>query len=164
MSLVVGRMAPNFTLPTDSGEPLTLKSLRGQWVVVFCYPQDDTPACTAEACAFRDAWAEFEEMGAVVLGLSPDSVARHRRFKAKHSLPYTLLADEDHRVLEKWGVWAPKKLYGREYMGVVRTTVIIDPAGRVARVFDKVKVAGHIEAVAAELRQRIRRRRPAAIA
>jgi thioredoxin-dependent peroxiredoxin len=164
MSLVVGRMAPNFTLPTDTGEPLTLKSLRGQWVVVFCYPQDDTPACTAEACAFRDAWSDFEALGAVVLGLSPDSVARHQRFKAKHALPYTLLADEDHRALEKWGVWAEKKLYGRVYMGVVRTTVIIDPAGRVAKVFEKVKVAGHIEDVATELRRRIKRRQPAAIA
>ena len=164
MSLVVGRMAPNFTLPTDTGESLTLKSLRGQWVVVFCYPQDDTPACTTEACAFRDAWSDFEALGAVVLGMSPDSVARHQRFKAKHDLPYTLLADEDHRVLEKWGVWAEKKLYGRVYMGVVRTTVIIDPAGRVAKVFEKVKVAGHIEDVATELRRRIKRRRPAAIA
>jgi peroxiredoxin Q/BCP len=143
-----GALAPDFTLPTDAGETLTLSALRGRYVVLYFYPRDDTASCTAEACGFRDAFPRFAAGGAVVLGVSPDTVRSHARFRAKYGLPFTLLADVGHVVAEGYGLWVEKQLYGRKYMGVARTTFLIAPDGRVAHVFEQVRSAGHAEAVA----------------
>jgi peroxiredoxin Q/BCP len=145
----VGAPAPDFTLLTDAGEPLSLAALRGRTVVLFFYPKDDTTSCTKEACEFRDALPRFTDMEAVVLGISPDPVKSHVKFKAKYELPYALLADTEHAVAELYGVWREKSMYGRRYMGVVRTTFVIGHDGRIAHVFENVKAAGHAEAVAA---------------
>jgi thioredoxin-dependent peroxiredoxin len=144
----VGRVAPAFTLPTETGELLSLKELRGKKVVLYFYPKDDTPTCTVEACGFRDSFPRFRRDGAVVIGVSPDSVKKHQKFKTKFGLPFTLLADTEHAVAEKYGVWQEKVLYGRTYMGVVRTTFLIDAAGKLRRVFDNVRSAGHADEVA----------------
>ena len=141
--LTEGTLAPDFTLPTDTGEPLTLSSLRGRWVVLYAYPKDDTSGCTTQACEFRDLFPRFDATRAVILGISPDSVKSHQKFKAKYQLPFTLLADEEKVALQAYDVWKEKSMYGRKYMGVERTTVVIDPEGRIARVFEKVKPAGH---------------------
>jgi len=145
--VTVGKAAPAFTLETDAGERLALKDLKGRAVVLYFYPKDDTPGCTVEACEFRDAFPRFKGSKAVILGISPDSVASHKKFKEKFALPFTLLADVDHDVAEKYGVWQKKSMYGKSYMGVARTTVLIDQDGKVAKVFEKVKPAGHAEAV-----------------
>ncbi len=134
---------------TDADVPLALADLRGRVVVLYFYPKDDTTGCTAEACEFRDTFPHFDGSGATVLGVSPDSVASHVKFKAKYALPFTLLADPDHAVAEAYGVWQEKSMYGRRYMGVARTTFVIDRDGRIARVFERVKPAGHAAAVAA---------------
>ena len=149
--LTEGTLAPDFTLPTDTGEPLTLSSLRGRWVVLYAYPKDDTSGCTTQACEFRDLFPRFDATRAVILGISPDSVTSHQKFKAKYQLPFTLLADEEKVALQAYDVWKEKSMYGRKYMGVERTTVVIDPEGRIARVFEKVKPAGHAEQVMAAL-------------
>lgn len=138
-----GDAAPEFTLPSDRGGDVSLASLRGRPVVLYFYPKDDTSGCTTQACEFRDSWAEVQARGAVVLGVSPDSVASHQKFRDKFSLPFPLLADEDHAVAEAYGVWGEKSMYGRKYQGILRTTFLIDPAGRIARVFEKVKPKGH---------------------
>lgn len=145
--LSVGDLAPDFTLPTDSGEELTLSSLRGRPVVLFFYPKDDTSGCTTEACEFRDLFPRFDASKAVVLGISPDPVKSHQKFKAKYELPYPLIADTEKVALQAYGVWKEKSMYGKQYMGVERTTVVLDADGRVARVFEKVKPAGHAAAV-----------------
>ena len=142
----VGDEAPDFTLPTDTGEPLTLSALRGTPVVLYFYPQDDTPTCTAQACGMRDAFPRVAAAGATVLGVSPDTVRSHARFRRKYRLPFTLLADVGHAVAERYGVWREKTLFGRTYMGVARTTFVIDREGVVAHVFEKVRVKGHAEA------------------
>jgi peroxiredoxin Q/BCP len=139
----MGNAAPGFTLPSDRGEDVSLDSLRGRPVVLYFYPKDDTSGCTTQACEFRDSWSEVQARGAVVLGVSPDGIASHQKFRAKFSLPFPLLADEDHAVAEAYGVWGEKSMYGRKYQGILRTTFIIDPAGRIARVFEKVKPKGH---------------------
>ena len=151
MPIAAGTLAPDFTLPTDSGDTLTLSSLRGQWVVLFAYPKDDTSGCTVEACEFRDALPRFDAAKAVILGISPDPVKSHVKFKAKYELPYTLLADVDQTVLQAYDVWKEKSMYGKKYMGVERTTFVIDPEGRITSVFEKVKPAGHAEAVMAAI-------------
>ncbi len=151
MPLVQGTTAPDFTLPTDTGDVLTLSSLRGQWVVLFAYPKDDTSGCTVEACEFKDALPRFDAAKAVILGISPDSVKSHAKFKAKYELPYTLLADEEKVVLQAYDVWKEKSMYGKKYMGVERTTFVIDPAGQIATVFAKVKPAGHAADVMAAI-------------
>lgn len=143
-----GRKAPLFALPADDGTVVELKALRESPVVLFFYPKDDTETCTAEACGFRDALPRFDALDAVILGISPDGVRSHARFRAKYALPYRLLADVGHAVAEKYGVWQEKTLFGRRYMGVVRTTFVIDAEGRIARVFDKVRAAGHAAEVA----------------
>jgi peroxiredoxin Q/BCP len=144
-----GDLAPDFTAEIDAGERLTLSSLRGRPVVLYFYPKDDTSGCTTEACEFRDLFPRFTATDAVVLGVSPDSAASHVKFKQKYALPFTLVADTDHAVAEAYGVWREKSMYGRQYMGVERTTFLVDRDGRVARVFEKVKPAGHADAVAA---------------
>ena len=146
-----GAKAPAFSLPSDDGGTVALKDLRGRKVVLFFYPKDDTSGCTAEACEFRDSWAAVKRQGAVVLGVSPDGVKSHGKFKEKYDLPFPLLADEDHAVAEAYGVWGEKSMYGRKYFGILRTTFVIDEAGRVAKVFEKVKPRGHAAEVLAAL-------------
>jgi peroxiredoxin Q/BCP len=144
--------APDFTLESDSSEPITLSSLRGKVVVLYFYPKDDTTGCTKEACAFRDLFPRFKRSEAVIIGVSPDSVSKHKKFKVKYSLPFTLLADVDHKVAEKYGIWVEKTFYGRKYMGVERTTYIIGPDGKIKTIFSKVNPDGHAEAVHAALK------------
>jgi thioredoxin-dependent peroxiredoxin len=138
-----GDKAPNFSLEADDGTTVTRDSLAGKNVVLFFYPKDDTSGCTKEACEFRDAFPRFGKVDAVVIGVSPDGLESHRKFKKKLRLPYRLLSDDGHRLADSFGVWKEKSLYGRKYMGIERTTVIIDRKGWIARVFPKVKVAGH---------------------
>ena len=147
-----GSKAPDFTLPTHDSTKLKLSSLRGAPVVLYFYPKDDTPGCTREACGFRDAKAKFAKHKAVVLGVSPDSPASHEKFRAKYKLPFTLLADEGHKVAEKYGAWREKNMYGKKSMGIARSTFVIDAAGTVAKVFKAVKVDGHDEQVLAVLK------------
>ena len=143
----VGSEAPGFCLPDQDGETICLDSFRGRWVVLYFYPKDNTKACTLEALDFTLNKTEFEEIGAVVLGVSPDSVKSHQSFCQKHDLTITLLSDPEHEALEKYGVWQLKKMYGREYHGVVRSTFLIDPDGKLAHEWRKVRVKGHVEAV-----------------
>ncbi len=145
--LTVGKRAPAFTLESDAGDKVSLVSLRGKRVVLYFYPKDDTPGCTQESCDFRDNLARVKAHGAVILGVSKDSVSSHQKFKTKYDLPFPLLSDPTHAMIEKYGIWVEKKLYGRAYMGVERTTVIIDETGKVAHVFPKVKVNGHVDKV-----------------
>ena len=146
-----GTTAPDFELETDRGEKVRLSDYRGKPVVLYFYPRDDTPGCTKEACAIRDAWSEFERRGAVVLGVSPDKVASHSRFRAKYRLPFTLLADTEHEVAELYGAWREKKLYGKLSLGIVRSTFLIDADGLVKKVWPKVDPAQHADWVLAEL-------------
>ncbi|HVK91832.1 MAG TPA: thioredoxin-dependent thiol peroxidase [Mycoplana sp.] len=148
-----GAPAPDFSLPSDGGGRIDLSKLRGKPVVLFFYPKDDTTGCTAESIAFSALADQFEADGIVVLGLSPDPVRKHDRFRAKHDLKVRLLSDEDHQVLEAYGVWKEKSMYGRRYMGVERTTFLLDREGRIAEIWPKVKVAGHAEAVLARAKE-----------
>lgn len=145
--LSVGDKAPAFKLPDDKGGKLKLSDLKGKNVVLYFYPKDDTSGCTKEACSFRDNIKVFEKSGAVIIGVSKDSVASHRKFKNKYDLPFTLLSDETAEMLEKYGVWKEKSMYGRKYMGIERTTFVIDGNGKIKAVFRKVKVDGHTEEV-----------------
>lgn len=142
-----GQRAPDFELISDTGTPVRLSDFRGRRVVLYFYPHADTPGCTKEACGFRDDFSAYEEKDAVILGVSPDTVRDQARFKTKYNLPFVLLADSNHQVAELYGVWGLKKFMGREYMGVRRTTFVIDEAGRINRVFESVKPAGHSTAV-----------------
>jgi thioredoxin-dependent peroxiredoxin len=142
-----GKPAPDFELESDSGETVRLSDLRGKPVVLYFYPKDDTPGCTAQACGIRDDWRAFEQRGAVVLGVSPDAERSHAKFKEKYGLPFTLLADPDHTVTEKYGFWVEKSMAGKRYMGVERSTVVIDENGTVAKVFRRVKPAEHAQQV-----------------
>jgi peroxiredoxin Q/BCP len=146
-----GTAAPDFTLTSDSGDPVSLSSFRGRPVIVYFYPKDDTPGCTKQACGIRDAWGEFERSGAVVLGVSPDSEGSHVKFKQKFDLPFTLLADPEHSTAEAYGVWVEKSMYGKNYMGVERSTFVIDADGMVAKVMRKVKPETHTDEVLAAL-------------
>ncbi|MCU6711861.1 thioredoxin-dependent thiol peroxidase [Paenibacillus sp. J5C_2022] len=147
MTIEIGKKAPKFKLPASNGETVSLMDMRGQHVVIFFYPKDMTPTCTQQACDMRDAYGQFREENAVLLGISTDSVKSHQNFIAKKELPFLLLADEEHSVCEKYGVWQLKKLYGREYMGIVRSTFLIDKEGNLVREWRKVKVKGHAEEV-----------------
>jgi len=146
-----GDQAPQFSLPADDGTVVTRDSLRGKNVVLYFYPKDDTSGCTKEACDFRDALPRFGKIDAEVIGVSPDNIESHRKFKKKYQLPFRLLADESHKLADAFGVWKEKSMYGRKYMGIERTTAIIDRQGRVARIFPKVRVPGHVEEVEAAL-------------
>ncbi len=140
-----GEIAPNFTLQTDNGRPISLSDYRGKKVVLYFYPKDETPGCTTEALGFKEAVAEFEKEGAVILGVSKDTVESHRKFKENHNLPFTLLSDPEAEVLKLYDVWKQKSLYGRTYMGTERTTFVIDENGKVAKVYRKVKPKGHAQ-------------------
>ena len=146
-----GDPAPDFTLTSDRGEAVTLSSLRGKPVVLYFYPKDDTPGCTTQACGIRDAYGEFERAGAVVLGVSPDDESSHVEFRDTYELPFTLLADEDHAVAEEYGVWGEKKYMGKSYMGINRSTFVIDADGNVKKAMRDVKPATHADDVLAAL-------------
>ena len=152
MPIQAGIQAPDFVLPDENGEERKLSEYRGKPVVLYFYPKDDTPGCTTEACNFRDDYSQYEQAGVEILGVSPDSPEKHSKFKKKYQLPFTLLADEDHTVCELYGVWGKKMFRGREYMGVLRTTYLIDSNGEIVKVFENVKPADHssevIEALA----------------
>jgi peroxiredoxin Q/BCP len=146
-----GTPAPDFTLASDAGEMVSLASLRGKPVVLYFYPKDNTPGCTKQACGIRDAWGEFERRGAAVLGVSPDSESSHVKFKQKFDLPFTLLADPDHSTAEAYEVWVEKSLYGKKYMGVERSTFVIDADGTLAKVMRNVNPETHTDEVLAAL-------------
>jgi len=146
-----GKPAPDFSLTSDTGETISLASLRGKPVVLYFYPKDDTPGCTVQACSIRDSWSEFERRGAVVLGVSPDGVASHVKFRQKYGLPFPLLADTGHEVAEAYGVWVEKSMLGKTYMGIERSTFVIAPDGTVAKVMRKVKPDEHSDDVLAAL-------------
>jgi peroxiredoxin Q/BCP len=149
----VGDAAPGFALTADDGRTVRLSDLKGRPVVLYFYPKDDTPGCTKEACSFRDAWSDVQASGAAVFGVSPDPAASHQKFRTKYRLPFPLLSDPDHSVAEAYGAWGQKSMYGRKYEGILRTTFLIDPAGTVRRVFEKVKPEGHADEVLAAIRQ-----------
>lgn len=151
MPIESGIPAPDFELPDETGTIRRLSDFQGKPVVLYFYPKDDTPGCTTEACNFRDDYSAYKKAGVEILGVSPDTVKSHVKFKQKFGLPFPLLADEDHKVCELYGVWALKKMMGREYMGVLRTTFLIDAEGKILNVFEKVKPAEHSAEVLAEL-------------
>ena len=135
--------APDFSLEDETGKTRTLSEFKGKPVVLYFYPKDDTPGCTTEACSFRDDYSTYSESGVVILGVSPDTVKSHAKFKEKYNLPFTLLADADHKVCDQYGAWGPKKFMGKEYEGVLRTTYLIGADGNILQVFPNVKPAGH---------------------
>ena len=145
MTVETGLTAPNFTLDANNGEKVSLSDFLGKNIVLYFYPKDMTPGCTTEACDFRDQHANFEALDAVILGISPDPVEKHVKFVEKYGLPFLLLADPDHQVAEAYGVWKLKKNYGKEYMGIERSTFVIDKEGKMAKEWRKVKVKGHVE-------------------
>lgn len=147
MTAVVGEKAPDFTLPASNGSDVKLSDFKGKNVVLYFYPKDMTPGCTTQACDFRDKHEEFQDLNAVILGVSTDPLARHDKFIEKYGLPFLLLADEEHQAAEKFGVWKLKKNFGKEYMGIERSTFIIDQEGNIAKEYRKVKVKEHIEEV-----------------
>src|SRR3954469_5796129 len=145
--LKVGQKAPDFTLQNDMGEKMKLSDFKGKQVVLYFYPKDDTPGCTTEACNFRDGIAEIKKKGAVVLGVSADSVESHKKFKSKFDLNFPLLADTEKKIIEDYGVWKEKSMYGKKYMGIERTTFLIDKDGKISHIFPKVKVTDHYDEV-----------------
>ncbi len=149
----INTKAPEFCLPNQDETEICLRDLSGKWIILYFYPKDNTPGCTTQACDFTDELANFESLNAVILGVSPDSPKKHTNFIAKKDLKITLLADEEKELCQAYGVWQLKKNYGREYMGVVRSTFIINPLGKIAAVWEKVRVKGHIEAVKEKLKQ-----------
>ena len=149
--LTSGDKAPDFNLPTDGGGSLSLSDFAGKKLVLYFYPKDNTPGCTTQACDLRDAMPDFDKLGVAVVGVSKDSVKKHDNFKAKHNLNFPLIADEDGQMLEAYGVWKEKSMYGKTFMGIERTTFIIDEQGTIRAVFDKVKVKTHIDDVKAAL-------------
>lgn len=148
-----GAKAPAFTLPSDRGETVRLSDLKGRPVVLYFYPKDDTPGCTREACAFRDRAGELQQLGAHVLGVSPDTAESHVKFRDKYQLNFPLLIDADHKIAEKYGAWREKNMYGKKSMGIQRSTFLIDAAGKVAKVWKRVKVDGHDQQVIDALQQ-----------
>jgi peroxiredoxin Q/BCP len=150
--LETGTLAPDFTLESDGSGPVSLSDFRGKKVVLYFYPKDDTPGCTTEACNFRDDYSALTDAGAVVLGVSPDSIKSHRSFKNKYELPFLLLSDPDHKVADAYGAWGPKKMMGKSYVGIIRSTFVIDEAGTIMHAFPKVDVKQHSQDVLAVLR------------
>ncbi len=142
-----GLEAPDFCLPSDDGNTYCLRDFRGKWVVLYFYPRDNTSGCTREALDFTSRLNDFQQLNAVVIGVSPDSIESHKKFRFKHGLKVILLSDTSHEVLEKYGVWGKKKRYGKEFFGVIRSTFLIDPDGRIRKLWRNVRVAGHVEEV-----------------
>ncbi|TNE52630.1 MAG: thioredoxin-dependent thiol peroxidase [Bacteroidetes bacterium] len=147
LQLKVGDTAPDFSVLNEKGETVQLSDYRGKKLVLYFYPKDDTPGCTAEACSLRDGYPQFMAKGYDILGVSPDSVKKHVKFIEKYDLPFSLLADEDHNVAEAYGVWGEKSFMGRKYMGILRTTFVIDEAGKIEQIFEKVDTKAHAEQV-----------------
>lgn len=147
----VGEMAPDFTLPNEAGEPVSLSQFRGKRVILYFYPKDDTPGCTSQACGFRDSYPVIEEKNAVVIGISPDGIKSHAKFKTKHNLPFILLADEQHSVAEAYGVWGEKSMMGKKYMGIIRSHFVIDEEGRIVQAEIKVSPADSVKRALAAL-------------
>ncbi|WP_036696724.1 thioredoxin-dependent thiol peroxidase [Paenibacillus taiwanensis] len=146
-TLQIGQLVPDFTLPGSSDQNVSLSNYRGRKVVLYFYPKNNTPACTQESCDFRDFHGDFEKWNTTVIGISPDPLKSHAKFAGKYELPFLLLSDEEHQVAEQFGVWQLKKLYGKEYFGIVRSTFLIDEEGKLKQAWRNVKVKGHIEAV-----------------
>lgn len=153
MAIEVGKKAPGFALKNQSDETVKLSDFTGSWLVLYFYPKDDTPGCTTQACEFTAGIKSFEKVGATVLGCSPDAPERHGKFIAKYKLKISLLSDPEHATIEKYGAWGEKNLYGKKSMGVIRSTVVVDPQGKVAFHWPKVKAAGHAEEVAAKVKE-----------
>ena len=151
--LEIGQKAPEFCLKNQDEVEICLKDLKGKWVVLYFYPKDNTPGCTTEACDFTNEFEEFEKLDAIILGVSPDSCESHRKFIEKKNLKITLLCDEDKNVLKEYGAWGIKKMYGKEYEGVIRSTFLIDPDGNIAYIWPKVRVKGHVEKVKETLKK-----------
>ena len=151
MTLEVGKKPPVFTLPDTEGRKISLKDLKGKWVVLYFYPKDDTPGCTKEACSFRDLQKEFNKANAVILGVSADTAESHEKFSKKYKLPFQLLVDKDNKVAVKYGVYREKNMYGKKVMGIVRTTLVIDPDGKIAKIYPRVRVDGHADTVLKEI-------------
>lgn len=149
--LIIGDTAPDFTLPTDGNGEITLSSLKGQKVVIYFYPKDDTPGCTKESCGFSEALPAFNALNTTIIGISKDTVAKHDKFKAKYSLQFPLASDENGKTCEDYGTWKEKNMYGKKYMGIERSTFLVDETGKIAAAWRKVKVPGHVEAVQAEI-------------
>ncbi len=148
-----GTQAPGFTLPDQNGNPISLENFKGKWVVLYFYPKDMTPGCTTEACNFQEVLPDLQKIDAVVLGVSKDPVERHKKFAEKYNLRFPLLSDAESNICETYGVWGKKKLYGREYMGITRSTFIIDPQGKIVKVYPKVKVKTHHQEVIQDLQE-----------
>jgi len=151
--LEIGNVVENFCLPNQDEEEICFRDIKGRWIVLYFYPKDNTPGCTTEACDFTDNLENFDELSSIILGVSPDSPKKHRNFINKKNLKITLLADEDKELAKQFGIWRPKKLFGREYLGVVRSTFIINPNGVVAYKWEKVRVKGHVEEVKEKLKE-----------
>lgn len=149
----IGQSAPEFTAPNRAGEHVGLQDFKGQWLVLYFYPKDDTPGCTTQAIEFTGKLAQFQALNAQIVGISPDSIAAHGKFITKHHLEIMLLSDPEHQIAESYGVWQLKKFMGKEYMGIVRSTFIIDPTGKVAQFWSKVKVKNHVDTVLTKLNQ-----------
>ncbi|MBU6375853.1 MAG: thioredoxin-dependent thiol peroxidase [Bdellovibrionales bacterium] len=152
MELKSGKKAPSFSLPSDSGAKVSLSEYLGKFVVIYFYPKDMTPGCTQESCDFGSSYKEIQKLGAVVLGVSRDPVESHQKFKLKYKLPFSLLSDSSGKVCEKYGVWKEKSLYGRKFMGIERTTVLVGKDGKIVKVYPKVKVKGHVDEVISDLK------------
>ena len=148
----IGRAAPQFSLADQDGKTHRLSAYKGSWVLLYFYPKDDTPGCTKQACAIRDEFPAFKKLGCVVFGISTDTEKSHKKFEAKYDLPFTLLADPDKKAVEAYGVWAPKKFMGREFLGTLRTSFLINPEGKIVKIYEKVKPEAHAEEVLADLK------------
>jgi peroxiredoxin Q/BCP len=153
MATQINKLAPDFTLPDQDGKKHKLSDYKGEWILLYFYPKDDTPGCTTEACTLRDNLPKFGKLKAKVFGISVDSVASHKKFAEKYKLPFTLLADEDKKVVEKYGVWQEKSMYGRKYMGTVRNSYLIDPEGKIVKIYEKVKPADHVQHVLDDIKE-----------
>jgi thioredoxin-dependent peroxiredoxin len=149
---LINSTAPNFTLLDQNGKSHTLTEYRGKWVLIYFYPKDDTPGCTKEACVLRDAFPTFEKLDAVILGISADSEKSHKKFEEKYQLPFTLLADTEKTTVNAYGVWAPKKFMGREFLGILRTSFLVDPKGNIVKIYEKVNPPLHAEEVLEDLK------------
>lgn len=153
MQQIIGQQAPDFSLLDQFEKTHTLKQYQGSWVLLYFYPKDDTPGCTVEACSFRDAWADCKEAGLVVLGISPDDTKKHAKFASKYTLPFIILSDTEKTTLQNYGVWSEKSMFGKKYMGVIRSSMLIDPDGKVAKIYSKVNVKTHASDVLKDLKK-----------